>query len=210
MLSYAQERTEFINICQRAFALGMQLSTGGNVSLKLEDNVYLVKPSGISLFDLEAPQLLLTDKTGRVTSGQGNPTKEFTSHAAIYEVRADVRAIAHYHPPYATAFAVRNLTIPLLTVHARRILKTLPLVPASPEGGPQLPGFLKEMFAVPEVRGAVMSEHGIIATGKDLKDAQNIAELIEESARIALLSSILPLKDSTAESQRAQRGAKGK
>jgi ribulose-5-phosphate 4-epimerase/fuculose-1-phosphate aldolase len=48
------------------------------------------------------------------------------------------------------------------------------------------------MFAAPEVHGAVMSEHGIIAAGKDLKDAQNMAELIEESARIALLSSLLP------------------
>src|SRR5208337_3290516 len=150
------------------------------------------KPSGISLFDLEARQLLLTDKTGRVMSGQGIPTKEFNSHAAIYGSRADIRAIVHYHPAYATAFAVRNLTIPLLTVHARRILKSLPLVPAGPEGGPQLAGLLKEMFAVPEVRGAVMSEHGIIAAGKDLKDAQNVAELIEESARIALLSSFLP------------------
>ena len=192
MLSYTHERTEFINTCQRAFSLGMQLSTGGNVSLKLEDNVYLVKPSGISLFDLEARQLLLTDKTGRVMSGQGIPTKEFNSHTAIYGSRADIRAIVHYHPAYATAFAVRNLTIPLLTVHARRILKSLPLVPAGPEGGPQLAGLLKEMFALPEVRGVVMSEHGIIATGKDLKDAQNVAELIEESARIALLSSFLP------------------
>jgi L-fuculose-phosphate aldolase len=135
MLCYADERTEFINTCQRAFSLGMQLSTGGNVNLKLEDNVYLVKPSGISLFDLEAQQLLLTDKTGRMISGQGNPTKEFTSHAAIYGTLADIRAIVHYHPAYATAFAVRNLTIPLLTVHAKRILKSLPLVPAGPEGG---------------------------------------------------------------------------
>ena len=192
MLSYPDERTEFIKICQRAFSLGMQFSTGGNLSLKLEDNTYLVKPSGISLFDLEARQLLLTDKTGRVMSGQGNPTKEFTGHVAIYETRADVRAIVHYHPAYATAFAVRNRTVPLLTVHAKRILKSLPLVPAAPEGGPQLSVWLKEMFAAPNVLGAVMSEHGIIAIGEDLKDAQNVAELIEESARIALLSSLLP------------------
>jgi L-fuculose-phosphate aldolase len=199
MLSYADERNEFINICQRAFLLGMQLSTGGNVSLKLDDDVFLVKPTGISLFDLEAGQLLLTDKTGRVMSGGGNPTKEFVGHAAIYETRPDVRAVAHYHPAYATAFAVRNITIPLLTVHARRILKDLPLVPADPEGGPQLAGFLKEIFSAPEVRGAVMSEHGIVAVGKDLKDAQNIAELIEESARIALLSSlILPAGEKSA------------
>ncbi len=191
MLSYPDERTEFINICQRAFSLGMQFSSGGNLSLKLEDNIYLVKPSGISLFDLEARQLLLTDKTGRVMSGKGNPTKEFTSHVAIYETRADVGAIVHYHPACATAFAVRNRTIPLLTVHAKRILKSLPLAPAAPEGGLQLSISLREIFAVPDIRGAVMSEHGIIAIGEDLKDAQNVAELIEESARIALLSSLV-------------------
>ena len=195
MLSYSDERTEFIRICQRAFSLGMQFSSGGNLSLKLEGDTYLVKPSGFSLFDLDARQLLLTDKTGRVMSGKGNPTKEFASHVAIYETRVEIRAIVHYHPACATAFAVCNRTIPLLTVHAKRILKSLPLVPAGPEGGLQLSTSLKEIFAVPNVRGAVMSEHGIIAVGQNLKDAQNVAELIEESARIALLSSLVLLAE---------------
>lgn len=191
MLSYSEGRTEFIGVCKRAFSLGMQISSGGNLSLKLDDDTYLVKPSGISLFDLEERQLLVVEKTGRVVSGEGKPTKEFTSHTAIYETRADVRAVVHYHPPCATAFAVRNRTIPLLTVHAKRIFKSLPLVPAAPEGGPQLSGSLREIFAEPAVRGAVMGEHGIIAVGADLKDAQNLAELIEECARIALLSSLV-------------------
>jgi ribulose-5-phosphate 4-epimerase/fuculose-1-phosphate aldolase len=34
-------------------------------------------------------------------------------------------------------------------------------------------------------------DHGIIAAGHSLSDAQNLAELVEESARIAYLSELL-------------------
>jgi L-ribulose-5-phosphate 4-epimerase len=189
MLSWSDERKEFIRTCRRAFLLGMQVSTGGNLSRKVEEALFLVKPSGISLFDMKARHILVTDGLGHVLEGEGKPTKEFRSHLAIYQARQDVGAIVHYHPSYATSFAVRGQEIPLKTVHARRILKTLPMVRPAEEGGEKLAASLREVFASREVRAAVMSGHGIIAVGKGLKEAQNIAELVEETAKIAFISS---------------------
>ncbi len=191
MVSQADIRTEFIDICRRAFRLGMQVSTGGNISARLDEDRFLVKPSGISLHDLSAKDLLVTDRSGHMLEGKGNPTKELKSHLAIYQARKDLGAIVHYHSAYATSFAVLGRELPLLTVHAKRILKEVPIVPPADEGSEALAHSLKQAFSQPDVRAVLMTGHGIVAVGKGLLEAENIAELVEETAKIAFLSRLL-------------------
>lgn len=186
-----QPRRDFVAACQRAFNLGLQMSTGGNLSLRLNSGYLLVKPSGLSLCELEPDHLLVCDGEGRVVQGEGKPTKELRSHLAIYEARPEVGAVVHYHPPHATAYAVSRREIPLLTVHAKRILGRVPLVEAVGEGSQELAQAVGETFAGPEVKAALLAEHGIIAVGENLRKAQNLAELVEECARVALLSGLL-------------------
>lgn len=177
--------------CRRAFNLGLQMSTGGNISLRLDSGYLLVKPSGLSLCELEPDHLLVCDDQGQVVQGAGKPTKELRSHLAIYEARPEVSAVVHYHPPHATAYAVSRREIPLLTVHAKRILGRVPLVEAVGEGSEELASAVGKTFASPEVKAALLAEHGIIAVGESLRKAQNLAELVEECARVALLSGLL-------------------
>ncbi|MBU4563171.1 MAG: class II aldolase/adducin family protein [Desulfarculus sp.] len=186
-----QPRRDFVAACRRAFSLGLQMSTGGNISLRLDSGYLLVKPSGLSLCELEPDHLLVCDGEGLVVQGAGKPTKELRSHLAIYEARPEVGAVVHYHPPHATAYAVSRREIPLLTVHAKRILGRVPLVEAVGEGSLELASAVGKTFAAPKVKAALLAEHGIIAVGENLRKAQNLAELVEECARVALLSGLL-------------------
>jgi L-ribulose-5-phosphate 4-epimerase len=194
MSSLSEVREEFIAICRRAFHLGMQVSTGGNISARLDRETFLVKPTGMSLYNLEERDLLITDQSGVVLEGEGSPTKEFNSHLAVYKARDDLGAIVHYHPAYATAFAVLGKEIPLQAVHAARILKKVPVVPPAKEGSEDLAKSLVEVFAHADVRSALLAGHGIVAVGNDLREAENIAELVEETAKIAFLSSQMEAK----------------
>lgn len=191
MLSWLSERQEFIAICKRAFRLGLQVSTGGNISIRLDPETFLVKPSGLSLYDLKEDDLLIVDPSGHVVEGQGKPTKEMGFHLAIYGVREDVGAIIHYHPPYATSFAVLGKEIPLQTVQARRILKRVPIISAAKEGSDDLAQWLCDTFTEGEIHAALLTGHGIVSVGEGIKQAQNIAELIEETAKIAVISSLI-------------------
>jgi L-ribulose-5-phosphate 4-epimerase len=184
-----EKRRRFVAACQRAFALGLQMSTGGNLSMRVDSSVFLVKPSGKALYDLTPDDLLICDDEGLVLEGEGKPTKELSSHMAVYKVRPQTGAIVHYHPPYATAYAVAGQELPLPTVHARRKLLRVPLIEPVGEGSPELSASLQQAFSAPELRAVLMAEHGIIAAGADLAEAQNLAELVEESARIAYLAS---------------------
>ena len=161
--------------------------------MMLGRDILLVKPSGISLYDLEEADLLITDLSGKTLEGDGKPTKEIGTHLSIYRGRSDVGGVVHYHPPYATAYAVQGSPIPLLTVHARRILGTIPVISPGAEGSETLSLEVQKTFANPRIKVALLAEHGILAAGADLVEAQNLAELVEETAKIGYLSERLPM-----------------
>lgn len=187
----AELRLLFVEMCRRAFSLGMQIASGGNLSLRLGHDRFLVKPGGRSLGELGPEDLLVSNEAGEVVEGRGRPTRELASHMAVYRARPTMGAVVHYHSPFATAFAVSGRPLPLPTVHARRTLVEVPLVHPPGEGSPELALALENVFTRPEVRAVLLAEHGILAAGEDLRKAQNTAELVEESARIALLASLL-------------------
>jgi L-ribulose-5-phosphate 4-epimerase len=189
--SFIVERRQFREVCQRAFMVGMQVSTGGNLSIRVDDGMFLVKPSGISLFDLKEEDILLVDQNDQVAEGKGKPTKEWNSHLSIYQARQDVGGIVHYHAPFAAAHAVAGKEVPLLTVHAKRILEKVPLIGPAKEGSEELASMVRQAFSNETVKAALLSGHGIMAVGKNFLEAQNRAELLEETAKIALLSRLV-------------------
>jgi L-ribulose-5-phosphate 4-epimerase len=181
----------FRRAARRAFQLGLQAGTGGNISLRLGSDLFLAKPTGFGLTECGRSNLVLVDGEGRPLKGKTPPTKEVLTHLMIYEVRPEVGGIVHYHTPYATAYAVSNLPLPLPTLHARRILRQIPLLPEYPEGSHELARAVREATRDPEVSGLLLAGHGLVALGPTLRQAQYTAELMEESARIAWLARFL-------------------
>lgn len=177
---------------RRAFQRGLQVSTGGNISIRVGPGRFLTKPTGMGLFDCLDSDLVLVDVQGRPLEGHAKPTKDIQVHLAIFQKRPDVHGIVHYHAPYATAYAVKGQTLPLPTVHARRILKEIPLIGEYPEGSPELEDAMAQTFEDKEVVGLLMVDHGLLAIGQTLQQAQYRAELMEESARIHWLSQHIP------------------
>lgn len=173
---------------RRAFQRGLQVSTGGNISIRIGPGRFLTKPTGMGLFDCLDSDLVVVDVQGRPLAGHAKPTKDIQVHLAIFQKRPDVHGIVHYHAPYATAYAVKGQTLPLPTVHARRILKEIPLIGEYPEGSPELPDAVAQSFEDKEVVGLLMVDHGLLAIGQTLQQAQYRAELMEESAQIHWLS----------------------
>ncbi len=176
---------------RRAFLLGLQAGSGGNISLRVGPNLYLTKPTGMGLGDCRGSELVLINGQGQALEGVSKPTKEVMTHLAVYTVRPDVNGIVHYHAPYCTAYAVKNRPLPLPTLHARRILKNIPLIPVCPEGSPELARSVSEAAKNQDIFGILLADHGLMALGPTLTQAQYTAELMEESARIAWLAGLI-------------------
>lgn len=183
---------ELISVADRAFALRLQTGTGGNISVRLDSrDAVVIKPSGVGFPECNEDNLLIVDLEGKILEGAGKPSKDMPFHLGVYRVRPEVNGIVHVHSPWATAWAASGKEIPIPTVHASAKLGRIPLVPAGPDGGIQTPESIIELFRDQTVVAAILENHGSVGVGKDLLAAEQIVELIEETAQIAALAHVL-------------------
>lgn len=177
---------------RRSFDRHLVGGTGGNLSVRVpETEQVLITPTGISLGDVEPEEHILVNLDGKVLeSPKGlKGSKETSFHLAVYRIRPDIGAIAHVHPPYATGYSNRGRDLPLATISARVVLKRVPWVECFAPGSPELAACVTEgVQKHPETKALLMKEHGILAMGADLKMAYYIADLVEDTAKIAFIA----------------------
>jgi L-fuculose-phosphate aldolase len=178
---------EFVRIARRAAELGLQSGTGGNISLRCDSGI-LIKAGGCSLYGLSEADIVLLSEDGTVLSGTRKPSKEARVHLGIYRDRPEVGGIVHYHAPFSTAFAVRGIPIPPVTIHSRRYFPRMPVVRELPDGSQELADAVVEAFRDREIRLVLLAAHGLVAIGKTLAEAHLLAESAEETAKIAFVA----------------------
>jgi L-fuculose-phosphate aldolase len=116
------------------------------------------------------------------------PSKEYLYHADILHRRPGVGAVLHVHPPYCTAYAVKDQDIPMVT-DAGFKQPPIPRVPFAPSGSEELGGHVVQAIEEnPGCKEMLLKKHGIVTLGTDVVAAYNLADLTEELARIAHLA----------------------
>lgn len=180
---------------KRAYNRGIQTGSGGNVSARIPGTeTMLLKASGGSLGDCTPDGFLITDFEGNLIEGKGKPTREALLHGYIYKLRPDVNAVVHVHSPYAIGWSSTKKDLPLVTWHSQ--LKnpadypTLDIHAAMvrPEDVP----LVEEMFKkTPTIPAFLLADHGVVAMGKDPLAAEHTAELVEETAQVAILDKLV-------------------
>lgn len=181
-----------IAAARRCFERGLQTNAGGNLSARLGGGeAIVIKPSGVGFAEMTRDNVQVARLDGRVEPSAHKPSKDLDFHLEIYRIRPDVSAIVHCHSPWATGWACAGLEIPCCTVQTIEKIGRMPLIPLSPNGGPQTEVEIGPVFADPSVRAAVLANHGTIGVGATLTRALHLAEIIEETAQIAYLRDTL-------------------
>lgn len=177
----------FLDLCHRVYEKDLVRGAGGNVSFRSGDRI-LMSPTGRCLGVLEEDDVVRLDLDGRIV-GPGRPSKEWRMHLCCY-MRADVGAVVHVHSAYAVGVAcLKDLdgdcSMPVYSPgYAVRVGK-LPAVPYMPPGSPEL---ATAVAAVVGRRNSVLlANHGVVAVGTSAEQAFDIAEEIEENARLHFL-----------------------
>lgn len=195
MNEYNDIRDQLILAAVRAYTRGIQTGSGGNFSARVPDReLMLVKASGGAFIDATRESLLLTDFDGNVVAGTGKPTREALLHGYIYKVAPKVNSVIHCHSPWAIGWAQTGLPLDGITLHTQLKFncpidvldvttpmveeKDLPLVKALFDANPNLPAF-------------ILANHGVVAMGDNAINAEHNAELVEETAQVAVLKRIL-------------------
>lgn len=192
----AQLTDELVATCHKAFQRGLVGGAGGNISVRIPgQEEALVSATGVSLGDITLESVVRVDLEGQALEVHGNwrPSKEVGFHVTVYRLRPQVGAVVHLHPPFATAFAVRGKELPLVTDGSRNNLRHVPVVGHAPSGSPELHRIIEEgLRKYPDAKAILMQQHGMFTMGPNLIVAYNLADLVEDTAKIALLSRLIP------------------
>ena len=167
--------------------LGYMPGTAGNLSARLEDGRLLVTPTGMSKFLLKPSDMVIVDLQGKLLVGTRKVTSEVGMHLAIYEMRHDISAVIHSHPPIATGFACAGKALDeVLCQEGVMTLGAVPLAKYATTGTGEVAASLG-----PFIRGheaILMANHGVVTYGTDLLEAFLRMETVEHLAHIELVA----------------------
>ncbi|MBO9424140.1 class II aldolase/adducin family protein [Labrenzia sp. R4_1] len=188
MQDLTAKKDALIATAKRCFDLRLQTNAGGNLSVRLESaDAIVIKPSGIGFNECTRDNLQVVHLDGTIEPSDHKPSKDLGFHLDLYRIRGDIKAVVHCHSPWATGYASAGVEIPCLTVQTIEKIGRMPLIPLSPQGGPQTETEISPVFEDPKVVAAVLANHGTIGVGSSLMKAQYLAEIIEETAHIAFV-----------------------
>ncbi|SEF90528.1 L-fuculose-phosphate aldolase [Caloramator fervidus] len=179
-------KKEIIYYGQEIKKIGLVVGTWGNISARFEDKV-LITPSGIPYEKLSEEDIVICDLNCNIIDGKHAPSTELIAHVEIYKHRRDVNAIIHTHSIYASAIAVTRKNIPAIIEDMAMIIGGE--VPCAKYAFPGTKELAENIIEVLENKNAVLlANHGAISLGRNLKEAFNVCQILEKSAKIYILA----------------------
>ena len=174
--------------------------TAGNVSARVPDqDLMVIKPSGVSYDELSADTMVVTDLHGSLVEGDNAPSSDTAAHAYVYRHMAEVGGVVHTHSTYATAWSARGESIPcVLTMMADEFGGDIPIGPFALIGDESIGEGIVATLRSSRSRAVLMQNHGPFTVGTDARAAVKAAVLLEDVARTVhvaqQLGSTLPIE----------------
>jgi L-fuculose-phosphate aldolase len=169
-------RQAIIDACLTMNSTGINQGMAGNISVRWKSGL-LITPSGVPYGEMTVDDIVFMAMDGGYQH-QLAASSEWRFHRDILAARGDVNAVVHAHPVYATAFAICGMEIP--AVHY--------MIAAT--GGPAIRCARYATYGTGELSKAVlealsgracalMANHGMVATGPNLREAMWLAVELE-------------------------------
>jgi L-fuculose-phosphate aldolase len=163
---------------------------GGNITVRVGDNLVLCTPTLISKGFMRPEDLCLIDLEGKQLAGTRKRTSEAMTHLGIMKRQPDAKACVHAHPPHATAFAVAGIRPPsCLIPEAEVFLGQIGYAPYRTPGTPEIADVVGECGR--DHQCVIMENHGIIVWGKDVEDAYWKMENVDSYCKTVWVASQL-------------------
>ena len=163
-------REQMAGIGRRMWQREYTDGNGGNLTVRVGDNLVLCTPTLISKGSMTADDMALIDLEGKQVAGRFKRTSEAMTHLAIMKRQPKAKACCHAHPPHATAFAVAKVRPPTCLIpEAEVFLGEIGMAeyrtPGSPQNAEEVGRVAIDHMSV------LMINHGVITWGKDIEDA---------------------------------------
>lgn len=173
-------------IARSLFERGKATGSVANMSFLHENELYITA-SGTCFGTLQEEEFVIVDMNGNQYN-KLRPSKELPLHVSVYKNKPYVSAVIHVHSRYSVLWSClpdlnESDCIPDHTPYLKMQLGKVGLVPYEHPGSQALFDVFDKY--VEKSDGWLLSHHGPVVPGEDLKNAFYALEEMEESARIA-------------------------
>ena len=183
---YKKERKDVACFMRRLYRHGLTTTSGGNISLRISDEVILITPSATDKGRMKWYEVGIMTIRGKNLTPDLKPSIEYALHLNIYKKNKDVSAIVHAHPVFATSFTAMKSTIDTnLTAEARAICGEPRFVPYALMGSADLADIVAENAINADI--LLLENHGILTTGSSLLQSFDKMEVLENAAKMTLI-----------------------
>lgn len=180
-------KREMCDIGRRMWQRNYTDGNGGNLSIRVTENLVLCTPTLVSKGFMQPDQMCLVDMEGNQLAGEGKRTSEILTHLGVFKRQSRARACCHAHPPYATAYALAAKVPPEdLTPEAGVFLGEIGLAEY------RTPGTLENAEIVGRASvhhpAILMVNHGAITWARDIEQAYWRLENLEAYCQMVFIA----------------------
>jgi L-fuculose-phosphate aldolase len=179
-----------VDIGKRMWSREYTDGNGGNLTIRVGDNLVLCTPTLVSKGFMTMEQMCLVDMEGKQIAGKFQRTSECMTHLAIMKRQPKCKACCHAHPPHGTAFAVAGVRPPTCMVPEADVF--LGEIGLAQYGTPGTPAVAEAVgICGVDHMAVLMINHGVITWGKDVEDAYWKMENVEALCKVVWVASQL-------------------
>ena len=217
-----QAREEICRVGRSLFERGYVHATAGNISVRLDDDGFLITPTDACLGFLDPARLARLDADGKQVDGD-RASKTIALHTRIYAAArkfdAETACVIHTHSTHCVALTLNapgDELLPALTPYFVMKVGHVPLIPyhrpGAPEAAEKVAQAIERFGAAGTPLRAVMLERlGPNVWHETPAAAMAVLEELEETARLQMLTSAArpaPLDASQIDELRTTFGAR--
>ncbi|WP_439184973.1 class II aldolase/adducin family protein [Carboxylicivirga taeanensis] len=188
--SYLKSKKEVAKWMRRLYKKGLTTSLGGNISLRLDANHIAITASATDKGQIRSKGIAIVSMDGQVVDAQLKVSMETGMHLAVYKSRPDVQAVVHAHAPMGSLFATTSHRI-----NTHLLAEAYAIIGEPCTAGYAAPGSdllaANVAAACAQANVVLMANHGILALGDTLLQAFDRVEVLENAAKMTVLTSLL-------------------
>jgi len=176
--------SEFKKIGKDLFLTQLVTSHGGNLSIRIEDEIIITR-SGAMLGHLTENDLVRLPMNFK--GSHKKASKELAVHLAIYR-KTPAKAVVHAHPPCGIALSLKKDLIKPLDAEGKFLLGEVDVIEVKkPIGSEELAEKVSE--SLKQSLLVMVKGHGSFARGETLEEAYHLTSVLETSAKIICIFS---------------------
>ncbi len=182
------EVSELIEIGRLLHLRGWLPASGGNLSVRLEDERVLITASGSHKGHLTREDFVVVNLKGEILEGSKKPSAETELHLLVYRLFPQVKSVLHVHSMNSTL--ISRLTREDIRLEGYELLKafegiksheTIICVPVfeNSQDMEELSKKIEKKLREEKVYGFLLRSHGLYTWGKSIREAYIRLEAFE-------------------------------